>query len=227
MIKIKDLPSNERPREKALTYGVESLSNSELLAIIIASGTKQKSALEIANDILASIEDIGNFSSLTFSTLTDIEGISNVKAILLLSLVELNKRINTSLRRGKEFNIKEIVSYFQSKYKGQTTESSYLVLLDKNNRLIMIRQTFSGNENSISVSQKRIIQYLIDNKASSYYLVHNHPSGNPIPSGADLTMTNNVELLALSLGFVLEDHLIFGQDSYYSIKGKIELPYLK
>jgi DNA repair protein RadC len=91
----------------------------------------------------------------------------------------------------------------------------------------MIKQTFSGNENSISISQKRIIQYLIDYKASSYYLVHNHPSGNPFPSKADLTMTNNVELLALSLGFVLEDHLIFGLETYYSIKRKIEVPYLK
>ena len=227
MSKIKDLPLNERPREKALTYGVETLSNSELLSILIGNGTKQKSAIDIASEILSTIEDISCFNLITYSSLTEIKGISKAKAILLLSLVELNKRINTSLRVNKEFNFNEIIHHFQCLYKDLKVEKAYIVLLDNHKRLISIKEVASGSEKSLALSQKKIIQYLIDFSATSYYLVHNHPSGSCVPSCSDKTTTSNVELVSMSLGFILEDHLIFGKNTYYSLKNNLELPYYR
>ena len=159
MAKIKELPISERPREKALLFGIESLTNIELIAILISSGTKNNSAIEIASNLISKVNGIHNFKNLTFNELISVNGINKIKALYLLSIIELIKRTELKLERVK-VNENYLVNYFFYKYKNEQQESSYLVLLDKNNNLIYLNSLFKGSESSLAISSKIILSYI-------------------------------------------------------------------
>lgn len=222
MAKIKDLPQNERPREKALLFGIEKLSNAELLALLISSGSKKMSSLEIANNLLVKTSGIENLKYLTLDELLEIEGINKAKALNILSIFEIAKRSYVEVKR-KKIDINYLFEYFKSIYQNEKQEKSFLVLLNNKDELLFIKELFVGNENSLAFSSRVIISYIVKYDAKKYYLIHNHPSGNPQPSKNDILTTNTLELITLGISCSLVDHLIFGTDSCYSIIQKKQI----
>lgn len=219
MVKIKDLPLLERPREKAQLYGIETLTNSELLALIIANGTKKESALDIANHLLVELGGIENLKYANIKDLSSISGINDVKALHLLAIIELEKRINKTNKKVK-VNEDFIVNYFHNVFKNQNQEKAYILLINGKNELLFIKEIFSGNENTIAFSSQIVISQIVKYNAKGYYLIHNHPSGNPTPSENDILSTNSIEFVTYGLSCKLIDHLIFGDQCYYSMNKK-------
>lgn len=226
MSKITDLPSSERPREKAYLLGVENLSNIELLAIIISYGVKNMSAIDIASHLICQIKGIENLKYLTLSELLKIKGISKVKALTILSVIEIIKRTNCQVNFIK-VDINYLTNLFIGLYENVRQEKSYLVLLDKNDNLLFLNSIFSGSENTLAISSNLILSYILKYDAKKFYLIHNHPSGDSTPSDNDIITTNSIELLTLSVSCHLVDHLIFAKDNYFSIRKQCKFPLKK
>ncbi len=219
MGKIQNLPPEERPREKALRYGIEKLSNAELLSIVISSGTRKASALEIANNLLSHFGGIANLKYLRLNELISLDGISHVKALKLLAIDEIRRRMEQNLPE-RAITLNGLARHFSSVYRNAAMEKAYLVLLNRKKELLFIREIFAGNENSLAFSIKEVVSYIVAYSAHSYYLIHNHPSGNPMPSSDDIVTTTSLEMVTLGMGCVLIDHLIFSGRKYYSMNQK-------
>jgi DNA repair protein RadC len=224
MVKIKELPSQERPREKALRHGIESLSNLELITLIIANGTKNNSALEIAISLMSEFNGLDYFNRITLDELIKIKGISKIKALKILSSIELANRINKT-KPLEVINEAVLIKYFKEQLKYTHQEKVFIILTNKKNELLFIKEIFSGSENCISFSSKVVLSYLIKYNSSYFYLVHNHPNGNPNPSNSDLITTDSLELVGLTINAYLIDHFIIGKDSYYSYRRKEVINY--
>ena len=224
MVKIKELPKMERPREKALLLGLDSLSNIELIALLISKGTKQASVMDIAMNMIVKSNGVNDLNKLTYEELIEIPGISKVKALNFLAIFELSKRINTTLP-SLYINTTFLVNYFKNIYKDVKQEKCYIVLLNQRNQLLFIKELFSGNEDSISFSTKLVMSTFIKYNADKFYIVHNHPLGNPTPSIADLTQTENLIVLGLGINCIFQDHLIFGDGFYFSYKENKKIQY--
>ena len=223
MVKIKELPVNERPREKALIHGVEALTSVELLALIISNGTKNNSAIEIAFSLLSEFNGLENLRKVSLNELTKINGISKIKAIKLLSMVEFSKRINKS-KPLEVINEKTLVSYFRKVFANTCQEKAYIVLTNKRRELLFIKEIFSGSENCLAFSSKIVLSYLLKYNADYFYLFHNHPNGNPNPSENDIATTQSLDFVCLTIRAILLDHIIIGKDEYYSFAKKEIIP---
>ncbi len=219
MSKIRELPPEERPREKALRYGIEKLSNAELLALVISSGTRKESALEIANRLLVKIGGIANLKYLRLNELVSLDGISLAKALNVLAIYEIHRRMEQGLP-DKAITTEDLARHFASVYQNAATEKAYLVLLNRKKELLFIREIFSGNENTLAFSIREVVSHIVGYSAHSYYLIHNHPSGNPVPSSNDIVTTTSLEMVTLGLNCMLIDHLIFAGRQYYSMNRK-------
>lgn len=219
MSKIKDIPLLERPREKAKIYGIESLSNEELFALIIGSGTKEYSSLDIARLILSSSSSLEElFNNTTYLDLKLFKGLSEARALALASTFELNKRAF----RKNEISIYlydkfKVAQYFHNIFKNEEFEKLYVVLLTKSRKLIAIRNVYGGTKNVILINPNEILKICAKFDAKRFYLIHNHPSGNSSPSKEDEEQTRVIELLTNVLGISLEDHLVIGEKTFYSL----------
>lgn len=223
MVKIKSLPANERPREKALINGVETLSSVELLALIISNGTKNNSAIEIAFSLLSEFNGLENFYKVTLNELTKINGISKIKAIKLLAIIELSKRINKS-KPLEIINEKTLITYFKKIFDNTNQEKAYIVLTNKRKELLFIKEIFTGSENCLAFSSKIVLSYLLKYNADYFYLFHNHPNGNPKPSENDIATTQSLDFICLTIRAILLDHIIIGKNEYYSFAKKEIIP---
>ncbi len=212
---LKEVPYYERPREKLLHDGVSSLSNTELLAILIATGTKNKNVLEVSKSVLYLLEDITDLSSITVNELTEIEGVGKVKAVTILAAVELGKRMATFKKDNISFNSSNsIYEYFYPKCKYLKEEVFYVVYLDIKNNVISIKELSNGGTNMTLIDPKTIFKWAFKLTASKIILVHNHPSGDSTPSNADLMCTQEVIKMGSSLKIEVLDHIIIG--SFYT-----------
>lgn len=219
MPKIQELPVLERPREKLLRYGIDKLSDEELLAIVIGSGYKGKNAKEIASEILSSCHGLSGLSSLTYKSLLSFKGISKAKAIVICVIIELSYR--NLLNSADALNPVVDEKYLFQRYsylKDINQEQVIVICLDIHKKIVHEETLYKGNENSANTSIKEIIRVLLDYNSRSFYLIHNHPSGKASPSADDILLTENLMLKAKNLGIHLIDHLIFGKDNYYSFK---------
>lgn len=218
---IKELPIDERPREKLVQYGVDSLSNSELLAILLRSGTKEMSALEVSNKILSLDSDgICYLAESNIEELSQIKGIGTAKACQVLAAIELGKRIATRPKQ-KKINVsspKEVAYLFIEKMRYFKKEFFKVLLLNTKNEIIMIDDVSVGNLNSAIVHPREVFSNAIRRSASSIILVHNHPSGNPKPSSEDIDVTHRLINAGEILGIEILDHLIIGDGEYYSLR---------
>lgn len=222
MSKIKELPLLERPREKLLRYGIDKLSDEELLAIIIRTGYKGKNAKEIAHDILSSCGGLANFPSLSYKSLLSFKGISETKAISLLVIIEIYKR-NLLLKAEASLPLIDenyLVEKYSAYLRDMNQETVIVICLDRNKKIIHEETLFKGNEHSASTSIKEIIRVLLDYNSKSFYIIHNHPSGLASPSMDDILFTENLILKAKHFNIKLLDHLIIGNDNFYSFKAK-------
>lgn len=223
-IKIKQLPESERPYEKLEIYGEKMLSNAELLAIIIKSGTKENTSVELANKVLSMIDN-NNLQSLQDISLEEfqkIKGIGKVKAIQLKALCELSKRMNQPINR-KQIKIcssVDVAGLFLEELRFEKVEYVKLLLLNAKNIVVRIVDISKGGINSAIVEPKEILQEAIKAGIPKIILVHNHPSGDCTPSQADIELTKRLYSAANILGIQLLDHVVIGNGCYTSIFSK-------
>lgn len=218
ILKIKDIPKNERPRERLLKYGVENLSNEELLSIIIKTGTKDYSVKAISQILLNELKDIKNLKNITLNKLTNIKGIGKVKAIELLASIELGKRV---FEKEKKIEIKLnnssiIYEYFKDKFINEKQENFYAIYLDSKSNLISYKLLFKGTLNSSCVHPREIFKYAHLESAYSIIVMHNHPSGDSTPSKEDEKTTKTLMEIGKLMSIPIVDHIIFGKDNYFS-----------
>lgn len=221
MVKIKDIPQNDRPCERLIIHGVENLSNEELLAIIFKVGIPGMSAKDLAGYLLSSIGGLNNLNTINYKVLSHIKGIGKSKACSLLSAIELGKRLNTEIDtlNSIKFNNPDIVfKYYSNKFKYKKQEYFYAIYLDNNKRIISDKQLFVGTLNYSLVHPREIFKEAYLLSASSIIVLHNHPSGNVIPSKQDYDITNNLINVGKLLGICIIDHIIIGNNNYYSFK---------
>ena len=225
-MKIKDIPINERPRERLIEYGSNNLSTDELLAIILKQGTKNKSAKEIGIDLLNSIEDISSLENITLNRLIEIPGIGRAQALTILATVELGKRIfkkKVSKDKVKLTESKDIYNYMKYLLENKDQEYFYCIYVNTKKEVIERKLLFMGTINRSMVHPREIFKYAYLNSASGIICVHNHPSGDVTPSKADIMLTRDLDEIGTTTGIPIVDHVIIGDNKYYSFidDGKI------
>lgn len=219
VVRIKDLPEEERPYEKLINNGVEKLSNEELLAIIIKTGTKKYSAKEIASILLKNINNINELKNLNYTNLLKIEGIGYKKSCSILASIELGKRIfnnNISLINKKLNGSKLVFDYYKDVLKDKKQEYFYCVYLDNSKRIVYEKLLFIGTINYSVVHPREVFKEAYSYSASSIICVHNHPSDNLMPSNQDIEITKQLINVGNLLGIKIIDHVIIGSNNYYS-----------
>ena len=222
-IKIKELPEAERPYEKLELYGEKILSNAELLAIIIKSGTKKQSSLETAQKILklnSSKEDNLSFlRNLSIEELMEIPGIGKVKAIQIKAITELSNRMETpaNYKKVKIKTPKDAANILIPLYKSENQEIVKVMVLDNKNQILKILDVAKGDCGHVNVSPINIFSEVVRMKAPKVLMAHNHPSGDTTPSKADIVFTQNIIEASAVLGIEIIDHLVIGNTTYTSI----------
>ena len=211
----------ERPYEKCLCYGANHLTNAELLAVLLRTGTKGMSALELARNILQTSEgkdDILNIHQLTLQKLKKIKGIGNVKAIQILCLSELAKRLaKTSAKEGLIFTLpSSIAKYYMEEMRHQKQEEMKLLMLNTKSKLIGESNISKGTVNASLVSPRELFIEALECNAVSIIMMHNHPSGDPTPSRNDILLTKRIKEAGDLIGIELLDHIIIGNNCYIS-----------
>lgn len=221
-MKIEEMSRLEKPRERMLQYGVENLSNADLISIILRSGTKDNNVKEIANKILSEIGSINNLSNVGVRELSKIKGVGLVKAITLISAIELGKRVsNKEIILKMKLNTPKIINdTFKIYYKNATQEKLMAIFLDTQKCLISYKIIFVGTLDSSIIHPREIFNEAIKVCASSIVLIHNHPSGNLSPSNEDLNVTDSIIKSGKMLGIPVLDHIITNGDEYISIYEK-------
>ncbi len=223
-IKLKELPISERPYEKLEKYGSERLTNAELLAIIIKTGTREETAVHLAQRVLkmndgSRKDDLTFLQDVSISDFKKIKGIGRVKAIQLLAVIELAKRINKpiNINEIKIKNTTDIANLLMNELKNEKREKVKLILLNTKNVILKIKDISYGGTNFAYIDPKDILYEAIKIQAPKIILVHNHPSGDITPSKADYLITDKIYEAAEIMGIELLDHIIIGNNNYESI----------
>lgn len=223
-----NLPANDRPYEKLELQGPENLTNSELLAIVIKSGTKDKSCLDISRDILNSNKDIEHITDLEYltnmpiSNLRKFKGVGRVKSIQIKAVLELAKRISkTNINnKTKITNPVDVYNLLNDSYIGKKQEIVKTILLDNSNKVLSVITNGIGKVSSVQIGVKEIFSEPIKQMASGIILVHNHPSGNMLASESDIRFTKTISEYGQTFEIKLLDHVIIGKNEYISMKEK-------
>ncbi len=222
-MRIKGMPQDERPREKMLYQGKEKLSNSELLAILLRSGFRDKSALELANDILSvSDEGLLYLEDCSLEELSSVKGIGTAKACQIMAALELGKRAATSPRKKKPSvgSPGDIVRLFMEKMRYYKKEHFKVLLLDTKGKIIEETEVSVGDLNGAMVHPREVFLQAVRRSAAAVVLLHNHPSGDPEPSMEDVETTERLVESARILGINIVDHIIIGDGVYTSMKSE-------
>lgn len=220
-LRIKDIPQNERPKEKLLTYGAEILSNSELLAIILRTGIQGENVLQLSGRLLSELEGLDGLLSANFNDITSIKGIKGGKASQILALSELFKRFKTLKAMKKDVKInspKDLADLLMGEMNELTQEVLKVVLLSTKNVIIGTKDVFKGSLNTSIVHPREIFKQAIDKNSASIIICHNHPSGDPSPSKEDINITLRIKECGNIIGIKLVDHIIIGNNKFVSLK---------
>lgn len=220
---VKELPLSERPYEKCERYGAAVLTDAELLAVIIRSGTRNERSIDLAAKLLSHSKGNQSLSLLYHMNLRElmkIKGIGRVKAIQLLCVAELSKRISAQLRRdGTCFNDADsVAAYFMEEMRHLECEQLRLVMLDSKNSLIAEKVVFSGTVGMAPMEPRELLREALRNDAVSIMVLHNHPSGDPTPSSQDEMSTKRLFEASRLLGIRLLDHIVIGDNRFVSMK---------
>ena len=215
---IHDLPTLERPREKALRYGVESLSDGELLTLIISSGYHGENACDLANKLLSTYNGLDGLNYAPIYDMTKHKGIKSSKAIKIAAIFEIHKRLNVK-KVEKEGEITNS-DYLYQKYSPQLVDASQevliLVLVNKRRNIIRELLLYKGTESDVVFSYKEMWRELFIHNAYGFYLIHNHPNNQANPSKKDVIFTGEIIRESNKIRIPMLDHLIIGDDGYYS-----------
>ncbi len=223
-LKIKELPETERPYEKLELYGEKTLSNAELLAIIIKSGTKEETSVQIAQKILNLNYDpqMGNLNflkSITLEELMQIKGIGKVKAIQLKAVCELAVRMSkpSNYKKIQVKSTEDLANLVMEELRFEKREYVKLFLLNNKNEILKSMDAAVGGANFANVNMKEIIGEALKIKAPKMILVHNHPTGDPTPSRLDITFTDKLYNAAKMFDIELMDHIVIGDMKFRSV----------
>ena len=216
---IKAWAEADRPREKMLNQGRHTLSDSELLAVLIRSGTREETAVELSRRILAGVgNDLTRLSRLSVTELSEFKGMGNVKALTVMAALELGRRRRLA-EAGKTTKIgssKDVAALFSPDLADLNYEEFWILLLNRANKVIAKHQVSKGGVTGTVVDPKMVFKKAVDCMASGIILCHNHPSGNLTPSDADLSLTRKMVDAGRLLDIQVLDHLIIAGEKYYS-----------
>ena len=217
-ITVKELPKNERPRERLLYYGIKNLSNEELLAILLKTGTKDMNSKMLSSYMLKELGGIHAFHNCSYQKLSNIKGIGTAKACTILAAMEFGKRVyqKEQILFQKFEDAYQIASYYQDKMGKLKQENFLCIYLDVTKKLIHEKTLFIGTLNRSLVHPREIFKEAYQVSASSIICIHNHPSGEVLPSKEDILFTSQLVKVGRMLGIDVIDHIIIGDEKYYS-----------
>ncbi|WP_217586857.1 RadC family protein [Lentibacillus saliphilus] len=221
-IMIKHVPKEDRPRERLIQYGGTHLSNSELLAILLGSGTKDESVMALANRVLMHFEGINLLKNATIEELTAIKGIGDAKGVVILAALELGKRIN-QFKPDERYVIRspeDGADYVMEEMRQLNQEHFVVLFLDTKNQVIHRQTIFIGSLNASIVHPREVFREAVKRSAASIICVHNHPSGDPTPSREDIHVTKRLAESGKLVGIELLDHIVIGDRKFVSLKEK-------
>lgn len=217
---IKEWPEYERPREKMQKNGSDSLSDAELLALILRSGdhSSSQSAIDLGRNMLQTFGDLRRLSSATFSEICSVKGAGPAKAASILAALALAGRVNSDRLESLErfTSPLQIFNHFHYRFRDRRREYFVALLLDGKNRIILEEQVSEGSLNQSIVHPREVFSRAVKESAAAVILVHNHPSGDPSPSREDREITRRLKEAGDILGIRVLDHIIIGDGSYFS-----------
>lgn len=212
-------PVEERPREKAIYYGIETLSNQELVAVILRTGNKEMSVLNLAQFLLDEIGGFQELKDIDYQRLIQIKGIKQAKAIELMACIELAKRMQSKQSiKNRIRQPKDAYAYIKNKLMFEKQEKVILLCLNNHLEIVQDKLLFIGSGDVSLLETKEVFQYTLRSGCKRIILIHNHPSGNPKPSHEDQEITRKIEMMAKHLEIEFIDHIIIGDHCYYSFK---------
>ena len=212
-------PVEERPREKAIYYGIETLSNQELVAVILRTGNKEMSVLNLAQFLLDEIGGFQELKDIDYQRLIQIKGIKQAKAIELMACIELAKRMQSKQSiKNRIRQPKDAYAYIKNKLMFEKQEKVILLCLNNHLEIVQDKLLFIGSGDVSLLETKEVFQYTLRSGCNRIILIHNHPSGNPKPSHEDQEITRKIEMMAKHLDIEFIDHIIVGDHCYYSFK---------
>src|SRR3989344_3358038 len=215
-MKIKDLPKQNRPRERFLKLGPEALSDAELFAIILRTGIAGENVIDMSNRLIKE-HGLDKLFDCSLKELQKIKGIGPSKAMQILAMAELGKRYNSSKTLIKKVTCaKDVFDYFYERLKDEKQENFYVLMLNTKNYIIGEQLISKGVLDASIIHPREIFRPAIKNSASKIILVHNHPSGDPNPSPEDLDITQKIVKVGEELGIKVLDHVIIGEEKWWS-----------
>ncbi len=218
-MKIKDLPKQNRPRERFLKYGPETLSDAELFAIILRTGTVNENVVDVSNRLIKEY-GLDKLFECSLKELEKIKGIGPSKAMQILAMAELGKRHTSSKTPLKKISCSEdVFDYFHERLKDKKEEHFYILMLNTQNYLIGEQLISKGILDSSIIHPREVFKPAIKNSASKIILVHNHPSGDPSPSEEDLEIIQRLIKIGEELGIKVVDSVIITEDKFWNEKG--------
>jgi DNA repair protein RadC len=224
-MKIKELTEGERPRERMVKYGPEALGTGELLAILLRSGTKGESAVELAQRLLALAGgSLAQLSQLPLERLRKQRGLGGAKVLPVLAALELGRRFMEESSRFEKISIiapSQVYRLMKPVLKGLETEECWVIYLNSARYITGREKVSTGGLNSTVFDVKKIVSSALDRRAQSLVLVHNHPSGNPRPGAEDLEQTKALHRALDAMSIKLLDHVVFCDDCYYSFADEL------
>lgn len=218
-LKMKQLPEIERPYEKLKMYGEKKLSNSELLAIIIKTGTKDENSLEIANKILLLVSELNELQNIEVETLKKIKGIGEIKAIQIKAVCELARRMNLPINNinKKVKSTRDVAEMFIDELRYEKYEIIKILLLNVKNEIIRIIDFKKGIGDEASIEYKKVMYELTKLNAKKFIIIHNHPNGIDNPTIEDFKFTKKIKECSDMLGIKFVDHIIIAKGNYVSL----------
>jgi DNA repair protein RadC len=217
---IKQLPAELRPRERLIRCGAGSLSNAELLAIVLGTGTKNRTTLQLSERLLVDFKTLGIIGSSTVEELCDVDGIGEAKAAKLLAAFELGRRLCLASPMDKVTinGPEDVVSLLMGEMRHLDREHFKALVLDTKHRVLRVVDISIGSLNSSIVHPRELYKMVIRHNGAAVIVAHNHPSGDPTPSPEDITVTKRLLDAGVVLGVELLDHIVLGDGRYVSLK---------
>ena len=219
---IRDMPEDERPRERLAKYGANILKNSELIAILLRTGMKGESVVNMSDRLLARFEGLEKMGRASFTELCSLNGISEAKACQLLAAFELGRRMVslTPTARAKINSPRDVYNYVGADMRYQEQEHLRVLLVSTKSEVIDSQEIYKGTVNSAAVRVAEVLKPAVLENAPSIIVVHNHPSGDPTPSGPDIMITRQIKQAAELLDIELLDHIVIGGPTFVSMKDR-------
>ena len=223
--KIPEWPKDERPREKLIRFGPENLSDAELLAILLRIGKKEESAIGLSRRLIREVGGLAGIDGKGISELCQIQGIGPAKASQLKAALEIGKRLSgrPPAKRRKIRSSQDVYQFLSPHLRHQKRETFKVIFLTRRNTVIREETLFEGSLAESQVSPREVIKRALAESADGVVFVHNHPSGDPIPSPEDRAVTDQLVRACGLMNIRVLDHIIIGEDGYYSFSDRKEI----